>query len=140
VNFSVSNLNLADKALTRMLPHSSKRLLVVDDDPAVLESVRRVLALDGHTIECVPDAEQALNALGRSRFDLLVTDYLLPGVNGLRLAETAKKKGHCHSVLMITAFPQDHPSGAIDLLLLKPFSVESLRGGVWKLLNNSRLN
>ena len=123
-----------------MTVSSQKRPLVVDDDPAVLESVRRVLALDGHALQCAPDAEQALTALGRSRFDLLVTDYLLPGTNGLRLAETAKEKGRCRSVLMITAFPQENPPAAIDLLLLKPFSVDSLRGGVWQLLNTSRLN
>lgn len=63
------------------------RILLVDDDPAYSEYVRRVLSSGGFDVGHQPDAESALARVHTEQWDLLITDIELPGMNGLELLE-----------------------------------------------------
>ncbi len=63
------------------------RVLLVDDDPAYSEYLRRVLSSGGFSVASEPDAECALARVHAEQWDLLITDLQLPGMNGLELLE-----------------------------------------------------
>src|SRR5919204_6952857 len=65
----------------------SARVLVVDDDPAVLSGLRRALALEGYDVLVAPDGETALALVRDQAPDLVVLDVLLPGLDGLSVCE-----------------------------------------------------
>ncbi len=54
------------------------RLLLVDDEPGILDSLRRLLERDGYVVSCARSAEEALGVLSRETFDVVVTDLRLP--------------------------------------------------------------
>src|SRR5262245_16106049 len=57
----------------------AKRILVVDDEPLVCDSVKWMLLSFGHEVEAVTSGEQALALFDKSKFDLVIIDYLMPG-------------------------------------------------------------
>jgi CheY-like chemotaxis protein len=62
--------------------NSSRRVLVVDDDPLVSESLKQVLVFGGHAVEIVPGAAEALALFEPGKFDLVIADYRMPGMQG----------------------------------------------------------
>ena len=68
---------------------SGERILLVDDDPTILEWLEAFLSIYGYTVVCAPDAADALALYERERgdFDLLFTDVTLPKTSGVELAE-----------------------------------------------------
>ena len=72
---------------------SKKRILIVDDDPSVLDMLRHSLARpdDDCQIFYTTGGASALRHLKEGSFDLLLTDYQMPGMNGLELARTARR-------------------------------------------------
>jgi DNA-binding NtrC family response regulator len=103
------------------------RVLLVDDDPAYGEYVRRVLTSGGFDVTHQPDAEGALARVRAERWDLLITDIRLPGMNGLELLErvgeaapglpVAVLTGHASVDYAVTAL-----RGAAAEFLQKPVS------------------
>ena len=105
----------------------SMRILVVDDEPMVLDSVGLVLSHDGHTVETAADASQALAKYQSDKFDLVLTDLRLPGMQGDELAEEIKRRNPQQRIIMLTAFPTSIRAECYDRMLLKPFSIARLR-------------
>src|SRR5512142_1629968 len=68
------------------------RILVVDDEPFFQEMFREVRSAAGHATRTAASAEEALQLLGQDRFDLLVTDIVMPGLDGIALVREAKKR------------------------------------------------
>jgi diguanylate cyclase (GGDEF)-like protein len=68
------------------------RILVVDDEPFFQELFREVLSSAGHATRAAASAEEALQLLDREHFDLLVTDIVMPGLDGIGLVREAKKR------------------------------------------------
>ena len=62
---------------------ASARVLVVDDDRAIRESLARALELDGHDVTMVSDGAQALEAVRSARPDVAVVDVMMPNIDGL---------------------------------------------------------
>jgi CheY-like chemotaxis protein len=62
------------------------RLLLVDDDPVVARAVRRVLVRHGHEVEVCADPLTAVERVRAGQFDLVITDFRMPGLDGLKLA------------------------------------------------------
>ena len=62
-----------------------KRILVVDDEPQMCELVKAMLELDGHIVSTATSASAALDVLERETFDIIITDYLMPGMKGDQL-------------------------------------------------------
>jgi CheY-like chemotaxis protein len=121
---------------------SAKRILVVDDDPLLRDSIKVMLALDGLVVETASDSKAALDLFKKGRFDLLILDYEMPGMNGDELAAAIKALDLNQPIVMITAYPEllaasGTPLVAVDLLLKKPFDLEEVRKVVAKLLTKS---
>ena len=82
------------------------KILIVDDDPGLLNSLKIGLTSYGHTVVTVSNGHQALEKIESSAFDsdplkLLITDYRMPRMNGLELIQLAKKaKPNLHAILM----------------------------------------
>lgn len=110
-------------------------VLVVDDEPVSLAVVARQLTADGHRVVTAESGEEAVEKFGQGVFDLLVTDRVMPGMNGVQLAENVRRMKPGQLVLMISGFsqpgsdPLELPAG-IDLVLPKPVRRADLRQAV----------
>ncbi len=108
---------------------SERQILVVDDDEAARESLKLLLGLDGHAVTEARDAAEALAKYEHGRFDLVITDYLMPNMLGDELAYTIRARAPSQPIIMVTAYVEklkDRP-GVVDAVLTKPFGVRELR-------------
>jgi len=113
------------------------RLLLVDDDPAVLSSTRIVLELDGHTIVAADGGDAGMEALREAKdkghpFDVIVTDLGMPYVDGQQLARAAKELFPSTTVVLLTGWGRkmgdgDDQSSHVDCILPKPLDLDELR-------------
>ena len=110
-----------------------KHILVVDDDPHILALIRTILIQGNYRVTTAGDGQQALDSLRRSHFDAIITDAIMPGLDGPTLTEKIKADPDLKDlpVVMITASSQpdmvqkSFSSGCI-LFLPKPFTGASL--------------
>jgi len=113
--------------MTRPRPPGS--ILIVDDEIRLGGALRRTLALEGYDASFEPDAEEALRALRARPFDVLLTDLVMPGIDGIELMRRAKRIRPSCEVVVMTAFATVDTArealkrGAVDYLT-KPFSAE----------------
>ena len=117
------------------------RILVVDDEPSVGNAVRLLLKIDGHEVEATNSGKEALARFKPGRFDLVFTDFTMPGMNGNQLAAAIKADAPGQHVVMITAHAGAlPPSPDVDFVLGKPFRLAHLREAISKVLpERSRL-
>ncbi|MBS3785064.1 MAG: response regulator [Anaerolineae bacterium] len=87
---------------------SSERILVVDDEPNVALFLQVALeCLPGCEVEVATSGEEALRLSKQQPFDLLITDYRMPGMNGVELTAAVWELGHQTVILIITAFADE---------------------------------
>ena len=111
-----------------------KRLLVVDDEPPVLRLVTRILATDNYDVVSAESGEVAVRVMEQPGFagvDLLVTDLMMPGMNGRELAGVVRKRYPNARVLYVTGFADTlfkglQELGAGESFIEKPFGAEGL--------------
>ena len=109
---------------------TTSRILVVEDDPRLAATLRRVLVAEGHDIEVAGDGNDALRRARERPFDLVVLDILLPGLDGISVCRRLRATGPV-PILMLTALGGTEErvrgldSGADDYLV-KPFAYEEL--------------
>src|SRR6476620_9068340 len=108
----------------------AQRILVVDDEPFVCESVKMLLAYDGHAVETAGSGKEALVKFEAAKFDLVITDYSMSGMKGDQLAHAIKEIDAAMPIILLTAFPPEHQPESIDLVLTKPFYFDTLRAGL----------
>jgi two-component system response regulator AtoC len=119
------------------------RVLIVDDEKNIRESLRKYLSLESIEALCAENAEAALALLEEASFDALVTDLKLPGTSGQSLLEAVQKKGFSVPVIMISAHGQIEDAvkalkaGAVDYLV-KPFDPAELVIKLRLLVENRR--
>jgi two-component system, OmpR family, response regulator MprA len=104
---------------------------VVDDDPAVRESLRRSLAFNGYQVELAGDGEHALRKVATTHPDVVVLDVMMPRMDGLAACRALRAAGDDVPVLMLTARDEvsDRVAGldaGADDYLPKPFALEEL--------------
>jgi two-component system response regulator QseB len=115
------------------------RLLVVEDDRMIGESVRTALRQEGYAVDWVRDGVDAEAALQAERYDLILLDLGLPGKSGLDVLRAARTRGDAMPVLVITARDAvgDRVTGldaGADDYLVKPFDLDELLARVRALL------
>jgi two-component system response regulator MprA len=118
------------------------RVLVVDDDRAVRDALRRALTLGGYEVLPVEDGERALEQIVQSVPDAVVLDVGLPGIDGLEVCRRVRRLGNRVPILMLTA--RDAVSDRIDGLdvgaddyMVKPFDVGELKARIRALLRRA---
>jgi two-component system response regulator MprA len=119
------------------------QVLVVDDEAAVREALRRALTLEGYSVELAADGAEALHRLGDgAAADAVVLDVLMPGVDGLEVCRRIRSAGNQIPVLMLTARDEvsDRVAGldaGADDYLIKPFALEELLARLRALLRRT---
>ena len=108
-------------------------MLVVDDEPVPLEVAVELLAGDGHMVEVATNGREALQKFQTGWFDLILTDWAMPEMNGLELAFNIKRFAPQKPVIiMLTGFgeisrdPTERPPD-VDLVIGKPITLPALR-------------
>jgi two-component system response regulator MprA len=119
------------------------RILVVDDERAVRESLRRALQLEGYEVELAEDGADALAKLnGGGNPDAMILDVLMPTIDGLEVCRRIRREGNAVPILMLTARAEVEnrvaglDAGADDYLP-KPFALEELLARLRALLRRS---
>ena len=120
------------------------RILVVEDEVALSDLVRSHLEKEGHSVEQAFDGKEALVSADRARPDLVVLDWLLPGMDGLSVCRELRRK-HLMPIIMLTARSEvaDRVSGlqvGADDYLGKPFSIVELSARISSLLRRVALD
>jgi CheY-like chemotaxis protein len=111
------------------------RILVVDDEPSVGNTVKMLLKFDGHDVEATNSSKEALDLFASGRFDLVFTDFTMPGMNGNQLAAAIKAGAPDQPVVMITAHAGTlPPSPDVDFVVGKPFQLEQLREAIARVM------
>ncbi len=118
------------------------RILVVDDDRAVRESLRRSLSFNGYTVELATDGQDALEKVAAARPDAMVLDVMMPRVDGLEVCRRLRSTGDDLPILVLTA--RDSVSERVagldagaDDYLPKPFALEELLARLRALLRRT---
>jgi two-component system response regulator MprA len=119
------------------------KILVVDDEPAVRESLRRALELEGYEVELASDGEEALARLERTpSADATILDVLMPGIDGLEACRRLRANGNRVPVLMLTARAEidsrvEGLDAGADDYLAKPFALAELLARLRALLRRA---
>ncbi|MBX6391467.1 MAG: response regulator transcription factor [Frankia sp.] len=120
------------------------RVLVVDDDAAVRQSLERSLRFEGYEVATAADGAAALDLIARDRPDIVVLDVMMPRMDGLEACRQLRARGDDLPVLMLTARDglADRVSGldvGADDYLVKPFALEELFARLRALARRSAL-
>ncbi len=105
----------------------------MDDDPVILKLVARMAVNLGYRPTIAEDGVDALYYLTKEHYDLVITDYDMPFIDGYQLADQIKEKHFGTRVIIMTGHCEKEiedlldGSGIVDGLLLKPFNLKSLK-------------
>ena len=113
------------------MPHTRPRVLVVDDDKAVRESLRRSLEFNGYDVSLAADGAEALATLGSAHPDVVVMDVMMPRLDGIETTRALRATGNDIPILVLTARDAvgDRVEGldaGADDYLTKPFALQEL--------------
>ena len=99
-----------------------------------------LLNIDGHEVETTNSSQEALGIFESGRFDLVFTDFAMPGMNGHQLAAAIKAGAPNQPVIMITGHAGTLlPSPDVDFVIGKPFLLEHLREAIAKVMPEESL-
>lgn len=115
-------------------------VLIVDDEPRVLEVVSAYLRCDGHSVSTAASGREALEKFQRNDFDLVVLDRVMPEMSGDQTARFIKQVKHDIPVIMLTGFGAlievtGSQPAPVDVVLNKPVTLDALRQTIEKLLH-----
>jgi CheY-like chemotaxis protein len=116
---------------------ASPRVLVIDDERSIREMYRDFLRMLGCRSDCVANGAEALAQFEPGRYDLILTDLVMPGLSGLDVAAAIRGRDRAVPIVMITGSDLTSGSGieALDLVLLrKPIAFEAFKDAVRRLL------
>lgn len=107
------------------------RILVVDDEPQIMQLCVKILSRAGHEVEGVTRGEDALLKLAAGPVDLLVVDYKMPGLSGFEVIRRARNFQPAMRVIMITGHGTrevvgEALGGGLNGVLVKPFTPDEL--------------
>lgn len=119
------------------------KVLVIEDDPALMFGLRENLEMEGYTVLTAIDGELGLELARQERLDLIVLDIMLPGLNGFQICQELREDEFDMPIMMLTALGQEADVvkglnlGADDYLT-KPFSIKVLLARVRSFLRRYR--
>jgi two-component system response regulator MprA len=127
------------------MAEGTMRVLVVDDDEAVRDSLARTLRFEGHDVDTACDGQQALDMVHADEPDAMILDVAMPTMDGLETCRRLRLDGVLLPVLMVTALDTvgDRVAGldaGADDYLVKPFALQELKARLRALLRRTRLS
>jgi CheY-like chemotaxis protein len=115
-----------------------KRILLVDDERAIRDSVRELLLHDDHYVVEANNGAEALRLFAQEKFDLVLTDCFMPFVKGTELAASIKRLAPDQPILMLTGYGvKCGPHNPVDAVLRKPFDIAQLRAAMAQFFQNT---
>ena len=128
--------------VARPIPRERRRILVVDDEQAIRETLAQALERDGYEVDATGDVGDAIALLNRAHVDLVVTDLVMPGGSGLAIARAVKRTRPGTPVVLITGWPgrvdpEALGSQGIDAIVEKPVGLDTLRSTVASLIERA---
>jgi len=107
------------------------RIMLVDDEKEILNSLRRTLELMGHTVDCFQKAPDAVQANSENDYDFIFVDYLMPETNGIWFMSNVAKKPSTR-ILLMTAYVNREVINEMMRLgaagyLIKPFDADEIK-------------
>jgi CheY-like chemotaxis protein len=115
---------------------AGKRILVADDDQSVREALRCLLSVDRHLVTEAADGCQALELFGKEHYDLVITDYAMPGIGGEELVQKIWGMAPDQPIIMATAHAEHLPIKTKNRgsILPKPFALNELRVAIARVM------
>jgi two-component system chemotaxis response regulator CheY len=118
------------------------KILIVEDDPTLRPAMQRLLEHGGHQVEAVDSGQAALALLARRQFDIVITDFSMPGMAGDQLVRRIREQLPRQRIIMATAFAEEYqvfgePTGSVDALIYKPFSLKDLHETIAQVLDSA---
>jgi CheY-like chemotaxis protein len=105
-------------------------ILVVDDEPGVVNMLQEFLSLKGYEVHTASSGEEALQALKEWDADLIILDIIMPGLKGTEVAKIVKKQFPDTKIVIITAYPKEseelNHAHSMEAMLIKPFRLQEL--------------
>ena len=120
--------------------NTQERIMVVDDEKGICQNVEKILSKNNYEVICALSAAEALERMKTESFDLMISDIVMPGMNGLELLKQVKTEWPKTRALMMTAYASTDTAlkairlGALDYVS-KPFTPDELRAVVQKAMN-----
>jgi two-component system OmpR family response regulator len=121
---------------------SATRILVVDDEPSIVDAVATALRYEGFEVEDASTGRDALAAVARGEPDLIVLDWMLPDIDGIEVGRRLRERGHKTAILFLTA--KDAVENKVDALraggddyVTKPFSLAEVVARVQAILRRT---
>jgi two-component system OmpR family response regulator len=121
---------------------NAHRILVVDDEPSIVDAVATALRYEGFEVEEAATGREALGAVARSEPDLIVLDWMLPDVDGINVGRRLREKGVKSAILFLTA--KDATENKVEALraggddyVTKPFSLAEVVARVQAILRRT---
>lgn len=102
------------------------RILVVDDEVSMRNILNRMLQSDGHTVGFASDGMEALRSFEAGHWNLVITDYLMPEMDGESLSQEIKTRSPSTPVILMTGLVRNVTCPTADTILRKPFTLASL--------------
>ena len=122
-----------------------KRVLVVDDEPAVALAIKAVLKYCGYGVEMSTSGEAALRQVREApgKFALVLSDHNMPGISGLDLARELDAMDYPGKVIILSALVSpdmeaEYKKAGVDQIILKPFDLQGFRRAVQSTLESLR--
>ena len=116
--------------------HPIATVLVVDDEPAIREVIATLLEDEGYLVRHAKDGLEALDAIDGSQIDLIVSDVVMPRLDGASFVRRLRRRGHLTPVVLMSAVYAD-----VDLpgvrFVPKPFEIDRLLGTVASALGSA---
>lgn len=107
------------------------KILIVDDDPIVLDSCKRVFEAEGFEVSLVPSADKALTAMENNAFDILLIDVKMPERDGMSLMRAVKKEWPTIPIVVMSGYPTQETIAeglhvGAEEFIAKPFTPDEL--------------
>ncbi len=113
-----------------------KRILVVDDEEAILKLLTKVLSRNGYRIDTAGNGEEAIEKIKECRYDCVLTDFVMPGLSGSDVAAMAKALyGECVPVIGMSGTPWLLDCNVFDVTVEKPASIMELTLTIKKMVS-----
>lgn len=119
---------------------AARKILIVDDDPTVRSVVSEMLSMLGHEVSTADSGEKGLRIFFKNKFDVVVSDYEMPGMNGVALSTRIKAWSPSTLVVLITGAGKEiilsQKASSVDRILFKPFNLSEVDNAIRSLSDN----